>query len=104
MSKNFFKILFRNLRNSKAYSFFNIFGLAMGIACAGLIFLWVEDEMGYDRFNEKRNKLYLAMVNQNYDTRIFTHQSTPGLMGPALIKEIPGIANACRTSEGLSFP
>ena len=48
MIKNYFKSTLRNLWNNKGYSFLNIFGLAIGIACAGLIFLWVEDELDYD--------------------------------------------------------
>jgi len=101
---NFFKTTIRNLRKNGAFSLLNIFGLAMGIACAGLIFLWVEDETGFDQFNKKKDRLYMAMVNQNYDARVFTHGSTPGPMGPVIQKEIPGIANTCRTSEGTTSP
>src|SRR5450631_903297 len=97
---NFFKTTFRNLRKNGAFSALNIFGLAMGIACAGLIFLWVENETGYDQLNEKKDRLYMAMINQDYNAKVFTHNSTPGPMGPVIQKEIPGIANTCRTSEG----
>ncbi|MGN6193578.1 MAG: hypothetical protein ACTHOB_01490 [Ginsengibacter sp.] len=45
MFKNFFKTTIRSLERNKGYSFLNIFGLAIGIACAGFIFLWVEDEL-----------------------------------------------------------
>ena len=45
MIPNFIKLTFRNLRKNRSYSFLNIFGLAIGIACAGLIFLWVEDQL-----------------------------------------------------------
>jgi len=48
MFKNFFKTTIRSLLRNKGYSFLNIFGLAIGIACAGLIFLWVQDEMNWD--------------------------------------------------------
>jgi len=43
-----YKMAFRSLRKSKTCSILNVFGLAIGIACAGLIFLWVEDEMTFD--------------------------------------------------------
>jgi putative ABC transport system permease protein len=99
MFKNFFKLTFRNLLKNKTYSFLNIFGLAIGLTCAGLIFLWVEDEMHFDQFNTKKDRLYYAMVNAKYDAGVFTHWSTPGVMGPAIQQEIPGIANTCRTSE-----
>src|SRR5689334_16267136 len=96
MLKSFFKTAFRNLWKNKAYSFLNIFGLAIGITCAGLIFLWVEDEMNYDQFNAKKDQLYFIRENQKYDTYIATFGSTPALLAPAMQSEISGIANTCR--------
>src|SRR6185295_4658607 len=100
MFKTYFKTTIRNLWKSKGYSFLNIFGLAIGIACAGLIFLWVEDEVSYDNFNAKKDRLYYVRENQKYDTYTATFGSTPGLLAPAMQAEIPGIANTCRTLEG----
>lgn len=100
MLRNYFKTTLRNLFKNKTYSFLNIFGLAIGITCAGLIFLWVEDEVNFDNFNEKRNDLYIVKVNNVYDTYTATFTSTPGLMGPAMKDDLPGIANTCRASEG----
>ncbi len=57
MFKNYFKTSLRALLKNKTYSFLNIFGLAIGIACAGLIFLWVEDELHFDQFNVKKDRL-----------------------------------------------
>jgi putative ABC transport system permease protein len=99
MFKNFIKTTLRSLTKNKAYSFLNIFGLSIGIACASLIFLWVEDEVNFDSTNVKKDRLYIARENQKYDTYIFTHSSTPGVMGPAIKAEIPGVANTCRTSD-----
>jgi putative ABC transport system permease protein len=96
MFKNFFKITVRNLQKNKGYSFLNIFGLAIGIACAGLIFLWVQDELNWDQFNTKKDSLYRIRENQKYDTYVATFGSTPALMGPAMQQEIPGVANTCR--------
>jgi putative ABC transport system permease protein len=100
MIKNYIKTAYRSLTKNKAYSFLNIFGLAIGIACAALIFLWVEDEVNFDAVNLKKERLYLLEENQKYDTYVFTESSTPGLMGPAMKAELPGIANTCRASEG----
>jgi putative ABC transport system permease protein len=100
MFKNYFKTPFRNLWKNKGYSFLNIFGLAIGITCAGLIFLWVEDEVNWDSFNAKKDRLYYVRENQKYDTYTATFSSTPGVLAPAMQTEIPGIANTCRTSEG----
>ena len=58
MFKNYFKIAFRNLIRFKAYSLINIFGLAIGIAACILILLFVRDELSYDKFNEKADRIY----------------------------------------------
>ncbi len=100
MFRNYFTTAWRNLWKNKTYSFLNIFGLAIGIACAGLIFLWVEDEVNYDNFNIKKDRLYYVRVNQKYDAYVFTHGSTPGVLAPAMQAEMPGVANTCRVTEG----
>lgn len=96
MFKNYFKTTLRNLWRNKGYSFLNIFGLAIGIACAGFIFLWVEDELNFDQFNAKVDRLYFIRENQKYDTYTATFGSTPAPMAPVMKAEIPGIANTCR--------
>jgi predicted permease len=96
MFKNYFKTTVRSLWKNKGYSFLNIFGLAIGITCAGLIFLWVEDELSFDQFNTKQDQLYFIRENQKYDTYTATFGSTPAPMAPVVKAEIPGIANTCR--------
>jgi putative ABC transport system permease protein len=102
MFRNSIKAGLRNFWKNKGYSFLNILGLAIGIACAGLIFLWVEDETGFDRVHVKKDRLYMVMNNWPFSQHFSTYESTPGLMGPAIKKEIPGVANTCRTTEGNS--
>jgi len=58
MLKNYFKITWRNIKNSKVYSFINIMGLAVGMACCILILLWVQDELSYDKFHENYSDIY----------------------------------------------
>ena len=84
MIKNFIKTALRSLQKNKAYSFLNIFGLAIGIAIASLIFLWVEDEVNFDSNNLKKDRLFIVRENQKYDTYVFTHSSTPAPLGPAI--------------------
>lgn len=99
MLRNYIKITFRHLWKNKTYSFLNIFGLAIGLACAGVIFLWVEDEVTYDSSHEKKDRIYQVWENWNYDGNIRTFTSTPALLAEAMKTEIPGIAQTCRTSE-----
>jgi putative ABC transport system permease protein len=97
---NFFlKPALRNFRKNKTYSFLNIFGLSIGIACAGLIFLWAEDEWNFNNVNVKKDRLYQVRINANFGGNIYTMGSTPRLMGPLLKTEIPDIVNAARVSD-----
>ena len=64
MLKSFFTTARRVLSKNKTYSFLNIFGLAIGIACAGLIFLWVEDEVSYNHMYANRDRLYMVLENE----------------------------------------
>ncbi len=96
MFKNYIKTAIRSFKRNKVYSLLNVFGLAIGIACAALIFLWVEDEVNWDKLNLKKDNLYLIRENQKYDTYVATFGSTPGVMAPAMQAEIPGVANTCR--------
>src|SRR5215831_5965993 len=58
MIKNYLKIAWRNLLRNKTFSFINIAGLAIGLACFTLIALYVVDELSYDRYNEKAAQIY----------------------------------------------
>ena len=98
MLKNYFRAAFRMLSKSKGYSFLNIFGLSVGVACAGLIFLWAEDELTFNHNFSKRDLLYRVMQNGKSDEGITTRNSTPGPMAEAVKAEIPGIANSGRFS------
>ena len=99
MFKSYLKATLRSLWKNKTFSFLNIFGLAIGIACAGVIFLWVEDELNYDNVHLKKDSLYEVMTNSDYSGDIRTFGSTPGLAGPAIQQEIPGIVNSCRMTD-----
>lgn len=72
MIENYFKTTFRNLWKTRGYSFLNIFGLAVGITAASLIFLWVEDEMTYDNLPGNEN-IYIVKSKQTFEgaTNVF---------------------------------
>ena len=61
MIRNYMKITWRNIRNNKIYSFINIMGLAVGMACCFLILLWVQDELSYDKFHANFEDIYLTI-------------------------------------------
>jgi predicted permease len=97
MFQNYLKTTLRNLRKKRTYSFLNIAGLAIGLACASMIFLWVEDELTFNHNFTKRDNLYQIYENQTYEGKTSTFHATPGPMAAAMKKEIPGLVNAARS-------
>jgi ABC-type antimicrobial peptide transport system permease subunit len=96
MFKNYLIIASRNMRKHKVYSFINISGLVLGLACFFLIFLFIQFEHSFDDFHEKRDDIY--RVNQEFvykgDRRISTW--TPYEIGRALQEEFPEVAAVAR--------
>ena len=96
MLKNFIKVALRTIRRNKVYSTINILGLAIGLACAILILLWVQDEVNYNTHHQHINQIYQVMENQNYEDRIGTTYSTPGPLGPYLKEIYPEVEYSSR--------
>jgi len=84
MLQNYFKIALRNLQRNAAYSFINISGLAIGIACSILILLWVVDEVSYDRFHTNYRQLHQAWIHGHYDGTINSFTSVRQPLADAL--------------------
>lgn len=94
MFLNHLKIAFRKLRREKLYSLINITGLSIGLACCILIFLFVQDEIRYDKFQENSQRIYrLLNVNEGSSKKTATH---PAPFLPALSENIPEIEQAAR--------
>jgi len=102
MIKNYIKTTLRSLLKNKGYSFLNIAGLAIGITCASLIFLWVQDELTFDHSFPKRGYLYRLMENQPVNGVLYTIGTSPEPLSNAVKAEIPGIKNAMRKSWNMS--
>jgi len=96
MVKQYFKITVRNLRRNKSISFVNITGLAAGIASATLIFLWIQNQLSYDQFHEKKDRVYQVFNRSTVDGKVEAWSRTPIVMGPALQTEYPQVEKAVR--------
>ena len=59
MFKNYLKIAWRNLIRNKSFSLLNILGLSTGLAVTALILIWVNFEIGFDQFHEKKDRIYI---------------------------------------------
>ena len=77
MLKNFFLISIRNLKKNGLYSAINISGLSIGIVCSVLILLWVADEVSFDKFLPKYDRLYQLYMSSEFDNRINKWPSVP---------------------------
>lgn len=95
MFKNYLKIAFRNIIRHKAYSSINILGLAIGMACSILIFLWVKHELSFDRFHQNANNIYRITANAS-DFKVAVN---PAAMPVGLKSEMPVITNYVRFSH-----
>jgi len=90
MLKNYFKIAWRNLLRDRQFSFLNLVGLSTGLACAFLIYLWVNDELSIDKFNKKDSQLYQVMkTSPGSDGSIQTFESTPAQLAQMMVNEMP---------------
>jgi putative ABC transport system permease protein len=98
MLKNYVKIAWRNLVNSRIYSFINISGLVLGLTIGILILLWVQDELSFDGFHSKAKSIYKLenMVGTGESTQIW--QSTAAPIGMLAKKNIPDVKDFARAS------
>ena len=97
MIKNHFKSALRNIWGNKIFAFSNIFGLAISIACSLLIFLFVKDEISYDRFNKDANHTYRVVQDFiNDDGTTVPDATTPPALAPAMQRQIPDVLCATR--------
>jgi len=95
MIYNYIIIAIRNLIRSKGYTFINIMGLALGMVCVLFIGLWVWDELSYDRFHEKEDRLYRVISEVQWDyTQVW--KNTPARLADVLREEIPEIGNVAK--------
>ena len=94
MFLNNLKIAYRNLIRNKGYSFINISGLAIGMACTLLLLLWVNHELSYDKFHEKEKQLYQIVNWQTYSGQEYGWPNIPGKLVDAMKEKTPEIVRA----------
>jgi putative ABC transport system permease protein len=97
MFKNYFKIAFRSLLKSKGTSFINILGLSIGMACCIVIFLFVQNELSYDRFHSKSDNIFRVLT---IDEALGVSSSLVGItlpaLGEAMEDQFPEVVNRVR--------
>ena len=96
MIANIIKVAFRNLFKHFGYSFINILGLAIGLASSIFIFLYVVNELTYDRFHEKSDRIYRAWILGNMPGTEMRHSVTSPPMAEAMLNDYPEVEAAVR--------
>jgi len=99
MIKNFFKIAYRNLIRNKGFSFLNITGLAIGMASAILIILWIQNELGFDGFHVNKDRIYQVWSRATYNGQIGTSNTIPAPAAQAIKKDIPEVERVVRAKR-----
>ena len=96
MFKNYIKTTLRNISRNKLYSFLNIAGLAIGIACCILILLYVQDELSFDRFHDNADNIYRVEPTFTLKDRIMLIATCAHAQASMLQERYPEIENYVR--------
>jgi ABC-type antimicrobial peptide transport system permease subunit len=103
MLKNFFKVAWRNMLRSKGFTLINITGLIVGMASAILILLWIQNEVSYDQFHEKKDRIYEAWNRASFSGELNCWNTTPKVLARTLEKDLPEVEAAVRVDWGSNF-
>ena len=96
MLKSYFKVAFRNLLRNKAFAAINILGLAIGMASAILILLWVQNEFSLDASYKKSDRIYTMYNHDKFDGVLHAWNNTPKIMGTTLKSDFPEVEEVAR--------
>jgi putative ABC transport system permease protein len=92
MLRNYLKIALRNLARHRGYAFINILGLAVGIAASVLVMLYVVDELGFDRFHAKADRIYRITADWSNKGDSKIHQlGTPWILAKTIREKYPQV-------------
>ncbi len=96
MFRNYFKTAYRNIWRNKGFSAINIIGLSIGMASAIIILMWIQNEVSYDRFHEKKDRIYAVWNRTKLDGKITCFDNTPNPLAKTLEKDLPEVEQAAR--------
>lgn len=99
MYSNYIKIALRNLLRQKGFTFINIIGLSVGIASALLIYMFVFNEMNFDKFNKQYKNIYRVYRNGHFEGGEFNTAWTPPPLGPTIKADYPEVLKSVRLVE-----
>lgn len=100
MLKNYLTIAWRNLLGNRGYALVNLIGLAVGIACFSLIMLYVQDELSFDSFHSKGDRIYRMALERIYPGRSRHYAIIPHSYAEAVQQEFAEVESTCRFISG----
>ena len=98
MLQNFFKTVLRTFLRSGGFSVINIVGLAIGMAGAIIILLWIQNEMSYDQFHQNKSRIYEAWNRVSFNGQVLTWDATPKVLAGTLERDLPEVEQATRVN------
>lgn len=96
MFRNYFTTALRNITRQKIFSFINISGLALSLTAVWIISLYVADEVSYDRYHEKADRIYRVASHGSWGDEKFDVTGTSGLTAPTFKTDFPEVEDAVR--------
>ena len=99
MLTNYLKIAWRTLLKQQGFTFINVFGLATGLACCMLIMLYVLDELSFDRYNKKADRIYRIQSDIRFGGNDMHFAVSPDPIGPTLKKDYPQVEQFVRLHQ-----
>lgn len=96
MIKNYFKTAWRNMLRNRTSSFINVSGLSIGIACVLMILIYIQNELGYDKFHKDTNRIFQVTLSGNMGGQEFQAGNTPPPVGKALVSNFPEMESYTR--------
>jgi putative ABC transport system permease protein len=96
MLRNLLKYSLRSFKRQRSYIIINILGLSIGIACSLLIAVFVLNEASYDKYNEKKDRIFRLVLNGKIGGQEIVGAFTPAIMGPTMLEEFPEVEDYLR--------
>ena len=96
MLQNYLKIAWRGLLKNRLFTFLNLLGLATGLAVALLLMLYVKDELLFDKYHTKADRIYRVGLTATFDGKSMNWANAPNAVGPALKADIPTVEQQAR--------
>src|ERR1700759_2648472 len=97
-------LAYRNFKRHKSTFLINLIGLSCGLACVLVIYLWVTDELSFDKYHVNDSRLYQVMTNVKSEKGVDTRKDTPHSLADVLLSVMPEVEYAAVATPDLFLP